>query len=1247
MKDVGLSELWPETEQNNALGIKTKIKKITLDSVSERIALTVICEGIDRSYFIAIKKTAAKKLAGYKIELLLEFRKVSVDKEAVFFVIEELINSGMPLNGLFDRADVQTDAHRIKIQLMHGGLSLLESLNFKEEFDRLFLRMFGENSELTLISDHEALDHNRNDHKPIKKDIQAKKKTRKDRITDNSDHLRLENSDCEVLIGKKINLSGIQPLSEVSGEAGHFIVWGEVFEIEEFVTRQGKQLLSISVTDSTESLNIKFFNKNIEKIRSRLRKGNALVASGDISFDRYSSDYIMMNPRNMMKVTTKVRRDDAVDKRLELHLHTNMSAMDAIPSARDAVNLAYSLGHRAVAITDHGVLQSFPEAAEAYKAIIRNDNAADFKVIYGIEAYYSDDSGTEASPGVNDKPSAGLISGNSKRSRPNHIILLVKNMAGLKNLYKLVSSSHLEYFYRRPVMPLSEIEKHRDGLIIGSACEQGEIFRAIVENLPLSEIEGKSEKYDYFEIQPLSNNQFMIRESSVADEKGLIDLNLRIIELGKLLNKPVVATCDVHFLNEKDGIFRKILLSGQGFEDSDAQAPLYYRTTSEMLEEFNYLDEETRMEVVVHAPNRIADMVEKGIKPIPDGTYTPDMKGSEQLLSKLSEEAMQRRYGAHPPELIVERMKKELDSILKYGFAVLYVIAQKLVSKSEQDGYYVGSRGSVGSSFIAYLVGISDVNPLPAHYHCANCKFIEFIGDAGSGYDLADKRCPQCSAELRGDGHNIPFETFLGFEGDKIPDIDLNFSSEYQSRAHRYTEELFGKDRVFKAGTISALKDRTSFGFVKKYLEENSLVISRADENRLISGCTGVKRTTGQHPGGMVVIPEGYEISDFTPVQHPADSRESGVITTHFDIDSLKETLLKLDILGHDVPTRYKQLEELTGFKMTDVPMNDRTVYALFTSIGPLGIEPGEIGTKVGTLGIPEMGTQFVEQILLESNPQNFSDLIQVSGLSHGTDVWRNNAQQLIKSGVCTISDVIGTRDSVMVYLTSMGVEPKTSFDIMEFTRRGLAETQFSDELIRTVKEHEVEDWYIESCKRIKYLFPKAHAAAYVMSAVRICWFKLYFPLEYYASYFTVRGKDVDPEAALGGAQTAKRLLREYGQKMSAEGKRTSADEDNYVTLQITAEMLCRGFDFLPVDLLKSDAVAYLVEDGKLRLPFISLKGIGETAAKALAAAAKTGGFISAEEMLSQPGITQSLIDTLEQCGALGSMPKSSQLSLF
>ncbi|MCL2539323.1 MAG: PolC-type DNA polymerase III, partial [Oscillospiraceae bacterium] len=1051
--------------------------------------------------------------------------------------------------------------------------------------------------------------------------------------------------DCEVIVGKKVSLADIQPLSEDSGEAGRFTVWGEIFEIEEFTTRQGRHILSISVTDGTESISVKLYDEKSGEIRTKLKTSDALVVNGDVAFDRYSSDYIM-NPKNinMMKVTAKIRRDEAAEKRLELHLHTNMSAMDAIPSVRDAVNLAYSLGHRAVAITDHGVLQSFPEAAEAYKAIKREDKAADFKVIYGVEAYYSDDTAANSGGESEDAEPANW---SPKNTRPYHMILLVKNMTGLKNLYKLVSVSHLEYFYRRPIMPLSEIIKHREGLIIGSACENGEVFRAVVQGRTLPELEQIAEKYDYLEIQPLANNRFMVRESSVADESVLMEFNRTVIELGMRLSKPVVATCDVHFLKEKDSIYRTILMSGQGYEDSDSGAPLYYRTTDEMLEEFAYLDDETRMEVVVHAPNRIADMVDGNIKPIPDGTYTPQIEGSEELLRELAERAMAERFGPAPPELVCERMNKELGSILKYGFAVLYVIAQKLVSKSEQDGYYVGSRGSVGSSFIAFLVGISDVNPLPAHYLCRNCKYVEFADEAGSGYDLDDKNCPVCGTLMRGDGHNIPFETFLGFDGDKVPDIDLNFSSEYQGRAHRYTEELFGRDRVFKAGTISALKERTSFGFVKKYLEENSLVVSRADENRLVSGCTGVKRTTGQHPGGMVVIPKDYEIADFTPVQHPADSRESGVVTTHFDIDSLKDTLLKLDILGHDVPTRYKYLEELTGIKMADVPMNDRTVYSLFTSIEPLGIEPGEIGTAVGTLGIPEMGTQFVEQILLESGPQNFSDLLQVSGLSHGTDVWRNNAQHLIKEGICTISEVIGTRDSVMVYLTRMGVDPKIAFEITEFTRRGRADTQFTEELEQTVKSCGVEDWYIESCKQIKYLFPKAHAAAYVMSAIRICWFKLYYPLEYYASCFTVRGKDIDQEAAFGGAETAKRLLNEYAKKTAADQKRTPADEDNYVTLQITAEMLCRGYGFLPVDLFKSDSEAYLVEDGKLRLPFISLKGIGESAARSLKEAADAGGYISAEEMLSHPGITQSLIDTLETCGALGNLPKTSQLSLF
>ena len=1238
---AGISSLWPEIECNNKLGTITEITSIKIDRAAKTIGMDVFCSKVDAEYIDYFKSFIKNRFVGYRFSINLIFPKEAFDESAVIFVINELKKGGKPVNGIFDEACIYVGNENIELILKHGGESLLNTIGFEAAFNQKEQELFGSIHKISIIVDKVkkiARKYEDEDQNKLKKQYVAKKKEqkRKPRVNGKSEYLALENDEYELLAGGKISLSDIIPISNIENETGRFTVWGEIFSVEEFETKRGGKVITISMTDYSGSVRIKhYFKANEDGPLTKIKYGDTVVVRGDIEHDRYTGDFIM-NPLDIIRVTPQKRNDSADEKRVELHLHTNMSVMDAIPNAKQVVDFAYSLGHKAVAITDHGVVQAFPEAAKAYSSIKAKDPDCDFKVIYGLEGYYYDDT--------------KIQTGGEKSNRNlqlNHIIILAKNLSGLKNLYRLVSTSHINYFYYRPRIPLSELNRYREGLILGSACEQGEIFRALMKGAQFSELEAISEKYDYFEIQPISNNSFMIRNGTVDNEESLKELNRQIIELGKRLNKPVVATCDAHFINERDGIYREILMSVKSSDESDSFTPLFYRTTEEMLEEFNYLDKIQREEVVIKAPGRIADMIEPDIKPIPDGTFTPTIDDAEEIIADMANTAMGTMFGNNPDSFITERMDKELGSIMKNGFSTLYIIAKKIVDRSKQDGYYVGSRGSVGSSLVAYILGISDVNPLPAHYLCKRCRHMEFVPEAGSGFDLADKRCPVCNEMIRADGHNIPFETFLGFNGEKAPDIDLNFSSEYQGRAHRFTEELFGSEHVFKAGTISTLKEKTSFGFVKKYLEENNLKVSGAEEERLVFGCAGVKRTTGQHPGGMVLVPNGYDITDFTPIQHPADSKDSGVVTTHFDFDSLKETLLKLDILGHDVPTMYKRLEDMTGVKISDIPMNDPIVYKLFTSTEPLGIKPEDAGTSIGTLGIPEMGTQFVEQILIESDPKNFSDLLQVSGLSHGTGVWRGNAQQLIKDGVCTISEVIGTRDSIMVYLMSKGVEPQTAFTITEFTRRGYASEQFTEELQVMVKNHGVSDWYIESCKRIKYMFPKAHAAAYVMSAIHISWFKLYYPLEYYATYFTVRGGDIDPDAALGGIDAAKRSMSELKRKISEDGKKKAKDEDVYTTLQITIEMLCRGFSFLPVDFYKSEATAYIIEDNKLRLPFISIKGVGETVANALKDAAGKGKYISAEDMLSEPGITQSLIDILDAAGALGTLPKTSQLSLF
>lgn len=1161
------------------------------------------------------------------------------------------------VNGFFDGAEALFSDNVLEISLANGGYSLLKSAGIETALPSLIHDLFSISVSVkftgTLGIDKQQAELN---YQKALESIPAPEyiasKPKKDDSDGNvfthcaADFTRymLDAQNAIILKGKKIPSNAeLVPLSNLEVGMEKVCVWGEVFSVDTRETKSGMIIANVFITDYTNSYAVKMLGSPNKRARlskdkllailDNIKKGSTLIVRGNViedNFDHTSN----IDPEDILAVKRILKKDTYDQKRVELHCHTNMSAMDALTPADKLVTRAFSWGHKALAITDHGVCQGFPDAMYCVDKI-RKDGG-EFKVIYGIEAYEVNDDNGENPLEV---------------KRPYHQIILVKDKVGLKNLYKLVSYSNLNYFYKRPRIPKSELIKHREGLILGSACEAGEVIQAYLRGEPYEKIKELASFYDYLEIQPVCNNSFMIRSDrepydKIKSQQDLIDINLFIVKLGEDLNKPVCATGDVHFMDESDSLFRAILQAGQGYTDADHQPPIYFKTTDEMMAEFTpYLGEEKAKEVVITNTNLIADMTDPELRAFPKGTFTPHIDGANEELEEICWKRAKEIYGDPVPEIVHKRLKRELDSIIKHGFAVLYVIAKRLVANSVENGYQVGSRGSVGSSFVASMSGISEVNPLMPHYVCPECKYSEFItdGSVGSGYDLPPKKCPKCGADLHRDGHDIPFETFLGFNGDKSPDIDLNFSGDYQSKAHRYTEELFGRDHVFKAGTIGSIAEKTAKGFVLKYLEERGRTASPAEIQRLAAGCTGVKRTTGQHPGGMVVIPDEYEVYDFTPVQHPAEKTDVDIITTHFDFNSLHDTILKLDELGHDVPTLYKYLEDMTGLDITKIDMSDEAVYSLFTSTEALGVTPEEIGSQTGTLAIPEMGTPFVRQMLLDANPQNFSDLLQISGLSHGTDVWLGNAQELIKNGTCTISEVIGTRDSIMTYLIYHGVDPSLSFKIMEITRKGNAPKLLTDEMKQNMLDHNVPQWYIDSCLKIKYMFPKAHAAAYVTAAIRLAWFKVHRPLEFYSAIFTVRGEDFDAESAMQGKDGVQFKIKD----LKLRENKTAKDEGTLETLMIINEMLCRGFEFLPIDINKSHATIYKIEDGKLRLPFISMQGVGENAAKSIYEKAQNGDFLSIEEFQSQSGVSKTVIDTLESIGAFGDLPKSNQYSLF
>ena len=1048
-----------------------------------------------------------------------------------------------------------------------------------------------------------------------------------------------------VLFGKSFS-GDISAINDILGEErNNVVVKGKIVKVEFKELKSKRILLTFQIADRTNGISARRFlevangggkykRKNAltadeyETLTQRLQVGAYVRLHGDVVFDTYVNDYVFSANDIMADEGDTVEREDTnPTPRVELHLHTVMSDMDALITVKQLIKTAKKWHHPAIAVTDHGVVQSFPLLQE-----ISTDKTNNVKVIYGMEGYLFDE----------------------QIDHSYHIIILAKNQVGIRNLYKLVSISHLKYIYRgRPRIPRAVLDEYREGLLLGSACEAGELVRSMVQKkLPYEELKKIASYYDYLEIQPLTNNEFLLREGFVEDEEGLRNINRTILRIGDELGKMTVATCDAHFLNPEDKIYREILMTGKGFKDAQFQPDLYLRTTDEMLAEFAYLGEERAREVVITNPNKINDMIED-VRPVPKETlYFPQIAGSSEALKNMCYEKAHKIYGDPLPQIVADRLDEEFTSILGHGFGVLYYIAHKLVKHSNDDGYLVGSRGSVGSSFVATMSDITEVNPLPPHYVCPHCQWSEFYtkGEVGGGFDLPDRKCPRCGSDLHKDGHNIPFAIFLGFDGDKVPDIDLNFSGEYHPKAHKYTEELFGKDNVFRAGTIGAVKDKTAYGYVMKWADARGIKVNEAYVNSLVSGCTGVKSTTGQHPGGVMVIPRDMDVHHFTPVQYPANKKDSGIITTHFDYHSIEGRLVKLDILGHDDPTIIRMLEDMTGVDAKTIPFDDAATMSLFRSPSALGITEEELGSKVGSLGIPEFGTAFVRKMLVDTKPKNFSELVRISGFSHGTDVWLNNAQDLITSGTVELKEAISTRDDIMNYLIQHGIKPKTSFKVMENVRKGKGidklnkvgqkTTNYEEEL----KEGHIPQWFIDSCHKIGYLFPRAHAVAYVMMAFRIAWFKINYPLAYYAAFFTIRAKAFKLSAMIHGLEGQRQAMKE----IEAKGKSASKiDLDLYSSLELAVEMSLRGYSFMNVDIRRSDATRFTICDGKILPPFTAIDGLGENVAEQIISARKEAPFSSKADLKIRGKVPQPALELMAAEGCLGDLPEDEQIDLF
>lgn len=1147
---------------------------------------------------------------------------------------------------ILKESEISVQDNIVNIKLKSKSADFLSSYEIDKVLSALFMNLYGKNYRIQYKENVTEEDRQRqqeflekiqsNACKSLAQNIgvimaekEKAKKVVQTSATTNKEEIKEEYT--PLIIGKTTNIKEqLVKIKDLTVDYGRVALQGKVIRTDSRELKNGKTLIMLDVYDGTSTITCKAFvePEKISSVLARIKPKMRVKLQGNVQYDKYANEVgVIANIIMELPAQEEAnRRDNAMNKRVELHLHTQMSQMDAITPAKELIKRAAQWGMKSIAITDHGVVQAFPEAKHAV-----DDLGLDIKVIYGVEAYF-----------VPDDEIPKEVTDGWKKVKPYHAIILTQTQAGLKNLYKLISISHLNYYHKRPRVLESVFNQYREGLLLGSACEQGELYKAILNNKPEEKIERIANYYDYYEIQPLGNNNFMLREGMVPDEETLKNINRKIVELGEKHNKLVVATCDVHFIDPQDEVYRRILMAGQGFSDCDNQAPLYLRTTEEMLKEFDYFDSDKAYELVVTNTNKIADMCEV-VCPISKEKCPPVIEGAEEEIKETCENKAKELYGDPLPEIVQARLKRELDSIIKNGFSTLYIIAQRLVLKSNEDGYLVGSRGSVGSSFVANMLGITEVNSLPPHYRCPKCKYSDFT-DYGikNGVDLPDKECPECGTKLCKDGMDIPFETFLGFNGDKEPDIDLNFSGEYQGKIHRYAEVIFGKGTTFKAGTVGTMAEKTAFGYVKKYFEERNIPIANAEILRLVDGCVGVKRTTGQHPGGIIVVPHGREIYEFCPVQHPADDPNSDIITTHFDYHSIDKNLLKLDMLGHDDPTVIRMLQDITGIDPKTIPLDDKETMSLFTSTKALGVTPEQINSKVGSFGVPEFGTKFVREMLVDTKPTTFEELIRISGLSHGTDVWLNNAQTLIQEGTATLSEAICTRDDIMTYLIKQGLPPDKAFKIMESVRKGKGLKPDQEEIMR---ENKVPEWYIDSCKKIKYMFPKAHAVAYVTMAFRIAWFKVHYPLAYYAAFFSIRADEFDSEFMIYGKEKVKAKMKE----LELQGNSISTkDKGMYTILEIVLEMYERGFEFLPIDLYKSHNTKFLIEEGKIRPPLTSIGGLGGIAAESIYKAAKEEGkFMCIDDLQVKAKIGKSMLELLGKFGCLNGMPQSNQISLF